>query len=420
MLLKFGLKGGLLFAACLVLGAAIALPARPAHSEQINVAITDFAGADYETGKMVSQIIQGALSSIPGVMVVDRTNLEDILRQQRLNISGFVDMSSLSGGEVGQLCQVGQLVGATHLVTGSFTRDSRSFVLTINLVSITTGTVQDSAVATASYDDYLNGILTASNRFANKMAGKGISPDQLFGKLELITNVEWAGQELLVDPRNDLKLRIEQATGLPVASRDITGGQSVGAISSVFKDDIAIESNLKGYAIGGGMNPILLVDFLPVAGPSSGGWYAYKARMYWAAYYPMLGGAVVHGQIETSDFGKGLTGAQAVSQAVQKSYDLFASDVLYKIVGNFGFAGKRNVTVKIAGTKKQDHLSLKSTIMDALGVTAFSKDLFTSGVCTYTFEWAGSMDQIKQALLDTQKVFFVEMDNDSITFKRVV
>ena len=82
--------------------------------------------------------------------------------------------------------------------------------------------------------------------------------------------------------------------------------------------------------------------------------------------------------------------------------------------------GKRNVTVKIAGTKKQDHLSLKSTIMDALGVTAFSKDLFTSGVCTYTFEWAGSMDQIKQALLDTQKVFFVEMDNDSITFKRVV
>ena len=53
-------------------------------------------------------------------------------------------------------------------------------------------------------------------------------------------NVEWGGSELLCDPRTDLKERIEQATGLPVMSRDITGQQIAGTISQMFKDDLAI------------------------------------------------------------------------------------------------------------------------------------------------------------------------------------
>lgn len=391
----------------------------PAFADPVNVAITDFSGGDYNTGKMVAQIVQGALASIPGVTVVDREHLEQVLKEQRLNISGFVDMSSLSGDQVGQLCQVGQLVGATHVVTGSFASSGSSFILTINLVSITTGAIEDSAITTSTSDDYLNTVLTASNRFANKISGKGISPDALFGKLELIVNVEWNGGELLADPRADLKQRIEQATGLPVASRDISGQQMTGAIAQVFKDDTAIESGIRSYGINSS-NPLLLIDFVPIEGPSQGDWKAYKARMNWAAYYPMLGGAVVHGTTETGDFGKGYSDAQAISAAISKTYDKFISGDLYKIVGNFGSSGARTVTVKIAGTKKQDHLSFKGALESGLGIKSFTKDLFTASTSIFEFQYSGSIEDIKKVLMDTQKVTFVEMDNACITFRRVV
>ncbi|MEP0813822.1 MAG: hypothetical protein HRF49_04040 [bacterium] len=408
----------------LVVGIAAAIAfcgqfARAAHAENVNVAITEFAGSDQEAGRMVSQIIQGALASVPGVTVVDRQHLGDVLKEQRLNISGFVDMNSLSGSELGSLCQVGQLVGATHIVTGSFSRDSNVFVLTINLVSVTTGSIEDTATATAPSDEYFAGILSASNRFAGRIAGKSLSPDALFGKLELVMNVEWTGGELLSDPRADLKSRIEQATGLPVASRDISGQQMAGSISQVFKDDLAIESGIKSYSSGMN-NPLLLVNFQPIKGPESGGWIAYKARMYWAAYFPMLGGAVVHGVTETGDFGKGYSDAQAISQAVAKTYDLFVSKDLYKIVGDFGSAGTRVVTVKISGTSKQDHLSIKGALSKALGISAFKADYFSANVSTFAFEYSGSMQDVKNALLGTQKLEFISMDNQSINMRRVV
>ncbi|MCD6119373.1 hypothetical protein J7K50_05990 [bacterium] len=410
------LAGHLFVSAAFVLLVAL-LPVQ-AFAETINVAVTEFTGSNPETGRMVGQIIEGALASVPGVTLVDRKHLEQVLREQRLNISGFVDMSSLSGGEIGSLCQVGQLVGATHLVTGSYSLDSQTFVLTINLVNITTGAIEDSTVASSSSDEYFASVLSASNRFAGKLAGKSLDPAELFGKLELIVNVEWDGGELLCDPRTDLKERIEQATGLPVMSRDITGQQIAGTITQIFKDDLAIKGTIKTYASG--MNPILLVNFQPVKGPSSVNWKKYKARLYWAAYFPALGGAVVHGVVETSDFGSGYGDAQAVSQAVSKTYDLFASTQLYKIVGDFGSSGSRIVTVKISGVIRRDHLSYSSLLKKELGIAAFEYDRFTGGISTFKFEYSGSIEDIRSAFQDAFRLAMIEMDSESISFKKKI
>ena len=327
-------------------------------------------------------------------------------------------MSSLSSSEVGALAQVGQLVGATHLVTGSYGFAGGNFTLTVNLINIATGAVEDFTVAHSPADEYFASVLRASNRFAGKVAGKSLNPMDLFGKLELIVNVEWAGGELLADPRTDLKTRVEQATGMPVSSRDITGQQVAGTITQMFKDDETIAGALKLYATG--MNPILLVNFQPIEGPSSGDFKKYKARMYWAAYYPALGGAVTHGVVETPDFGGGMNANQSVSQAVTKTYDLFTSNGLYKIVGDFGSAGVREVAVTINGVTRQDHLVFKSALQSQLGISTFKQDYFNAGTSLFKFEWSKSIDEVKNVLLGTNKVNFVSLDNASITFKRKV
>ncbi len=420
-----------------------ALPQGGAHAQNINVAVTDFTGTGGETyrvsvtsqsnssgytvsatagvddtGRTIGQIVGGALASVPGVTVVDRQNLEGIMREQRLNISGFVDMSSLSSNEVGALAQVGQLAGASHLVTGAYSFSGGNFTLTINLINIATGAVEDFSVANSPADEYFASVLRASNRFAGKVAGKSLNPMDLFGKLELIVNVEWSGGELLCDPRTDLKARVEQATGMPVSSRDITGQQVPGTLTQMFKDDETIAGALKLYATG--MNPILLVNFQPIEGPSSADFKKYKARMYWAAYYPALGGAVNFGVVETPDFGGGMNSNQSVSQAVTKTYDMFTANSLYKIVGDFGSAGVREISVVINGVTRQDHLVFKSALQNQLGITSFKQDYFNAGASLFKFEWSKSVDDVKNALLGTNKVNFVSMDNVSLTFRKKV
>ena len=413
----FGAVGGIPLLVFLAALLTVSLPVA-AYPAGINVAVTDFVGGNSETGRMVGQVVEGALASVPGVTVVERNHLEQILKEQRLNISGFVDMSSLSGGEVGSLCTVGQLAGATHLVTGAYSLASQQFVLTINLISITTGAVEDSTVAASPADEYFASILNASNRFAGKIAGKSLDQSALFGKLELIVNVEWNGGELQCDPRTDLKERIEQATGITVASRDITGQQLAGTLTTMFKDDLAVQGGIKQYASG--MNPILLLNFQPIPGPVSGNWTKYKARLYWAAYYPALGGAVVNGVVETGDFGGGIGDAQAISQAITKTYDLFVNKQLYKIVGDFGSAGTRTIVLKVNGVIKADHLKYKQILINDLGVGSFEYERFTGGVSTFKFAYSDSIDKIKQAFLDKANVMFVSMDNESITFRKKI
>jgi hypothetical protein len=410
--------GGLSFILLTMIGCILLVQHPVGATEQINVAVTDFVGSDSETGRMVGQIIEGALASVPNVTVVDRGHLEQILKEQRLNISGFVDMSSLSSNEVGSLCQVGQLAGATHLVTGAYSLTSQQFVLTINLVSIATGVIEDSTVAASPSDEYFASVLSASNRFAGKIAGKSLDPSSLFGKLELIVNVEWNGGELQCDPRTDLKSRIEQASGLAVISRDITGQQMAGTLTTMFKDDLAVEGGIKAYASG--MNPILLVNFQPIPGPASGNLVKYKARMYWAAYYPALGGAVVHGVVETNGFGSGMDDAQAVSQAVSLTYDMFTTNNLYKIVGDFGSVGNRTITLVVNGGTKQDHMSYMGILKNELGVSSIDYERFTGGVSTFKFSYSGSIDEIKEAFLANGKLKLSSFDNESLTFRKVI
>ncbi len=410
--------GKALNALAVLIVSVLLLSAPISAEQQINVAVTDFVGGDSETGRMVGQIIEGALASVPGVTVVDRGHMEQILKEQRLNISGFVDMSSLSSNEVGSLCQVGQLVGASHLVTGAYSLTSQQFVLTINLVSIATGVIEDSTVAASPSDEYFASVLSASNRFAGKIAGKSLDPMSLFGKLELIVNVEWNGGELQCDPRTDLKNRIEQASGLAVVSRDITGQQMAGTLTTMFKDDMAVQGGVKAYASG--MNPILLVNFQPIPGPVSGNLIKYKTRMYWAAYYPALGGAVVHGVVDTNGFGSGVSDSQAVSQAVNLTYDVFTTDNLYKIVGDFGSAGSRTITLVVKGVTKQDHLSFIGILKNEFKLANFDFDRFTGGNSTIKFSFSGSIDDLKDAFLANGKLKLESFDYESLTFRKVI
>jgi TolB-like protein len=71
----------------------------------------EIGGRGSTTGRIISERLVGPLAAAPGLQVVERTMLEGVLREQRLDESGVVDQRSLK--------DLGRVLGADALVTGT-------------------------------------------------------------------------------------------------------------------------------------------------------------------------------------------------------------------------------------------------------------------------------------------------------------
>ena len=89
-------------------------------------------------GKIVADILFANLVTDPSILLVDREDLETVLKEQELNISGVVNPA--------QAAQVGQVIGAKIIVTGSVVRAEKTVYLVAKIIGTETTRVLGASI----------------------------------------------------------------------------------------------------------------------------------------------------------------------------------------------------------------------------------------------------------------------------------
>ena len=155
---------------------AAGITARAANPEILTVAVFDFESKDEPVrglGPKVSAMLTATLSAEPQIITVERAELEKILGEQELGLSGTVSADTAA--------KVGHLTGAKVLVTGRVFKMDKDTVLLGKVISTETSRVYGDMVtgtAASSIAD-LSGAL--SKKIATIVTEKG---DTLVAKVE--------------------------------------------------------------------------------------------------------------------------------------------------------------------------------------------------------------------------------------------
>src|SRR2546425_2073787 len=143
--------------------AAALLAATPNHAadQVLTVAIFDFESKDEgvrDLGAKVATLINASLSAEPQIITVERAELEKVLGEQELGLSGTVSPDAAA--------KVGHLTGAKVLVTGRVFKADKELILVAKIIGTETSRV---------YGELVNGgaegsITVLSGNLAKKIA----------------------------------------------------------------------------------------------------------------------------------------------------------------------------------------------------------------------------------------------------------
>ena len=125
-----------LFVVTLALLLATGLAARAATQEILTVAVFDFESKDEavrDLGPKVAALINANLSDEPQIITVERAELEKLLGEQELSLSGTVSPDTAA--------KVGQLTGAKVLVTGRVFKVDKETIIVAKVIGTETSRV---------------------------------------------------------------------------------------------------------------------------------------------------------------------------------------------------------------------------------------------------------------------------------------
>ena len=126
------------FLALLVLTCAVG---RVMAEETLTVAVFDFESKDEgmrEMGAKIAVLISANLSAEPNIITVERAELEKVLSEQELGISGTVSTESAA--------RIGKLTGAKVLITGKVFQVEKNLVLVGKIIGTETSRVYGEVV----------------------------------------------------------------------------------------------------------------------------------------------------------------------------------------------------------------------------------------------------------------------------------
>jgi TolB-like protein len=140
------MKAGWVFSVAVVL--ALAVVPGAAASEQVRLWILPFQSpgdADLEVlAETAPELLTVFFSRPPGVVVVERDHLNRILAEQGLGRNGLAEPSSRR--------RIGELLGATTMITGSVTRKESELIFTAHATEVGSGRVQASEQVAGAAD----------------------------------------------------------------------------------------------------------------------------------------------------------------------------------------------------------------------------------------------------------------------------
>lgn len=142
--------------------------AAEAATDLPTVAVLDFtgfmvgqAGNSAPLGKAVSTMLITELSGRPGMRVIERAQLQDILTEQKLALSGRVDESTA--------IEIGKLVGAQYVVKGQVTSVGEQMRMDVQAVDVETSEVLAVQKLSDRTSELLGMILQIADQFTAKL-----------------------------------------------------------------------------------------------------------------------------------------------------------------------------------------------------------------------------------------------------------
>ncbi len=165
-LLKFTLMAALVLTAGNIIAAA----------EILTVAVFDFESKDEAVsglGPKVATLVNANLSAEPQIITVERAELEKVLGEQELGLSGTVDPNSAA--------KVGQLTGAKVLVTGRVFKADSQTIIVAKVIGTETSRVYGEMVQGGSSATLVDLSSSLAKKIAADVSGKS---DTLVAKVE--------------------------------------------------------------------------------------------------------------------------------------------------------------------------------------------------------------------------------------------
>lgn len=174
-------------------------------------------GADVKgLGPQVADLLFASLVVEPSMYLVDREDMEKVLQEQELSVSGVVNPAEAN--------QVGQLTGAKLLVTGSVVQAGDKLVLVAKVIGTETSRVVGASAKGSVYEDLdtlveqlAEGLIKVVNERSSALVAKAVSRDDRIAQLR---------EQLGDSPRPVVKISISerhvgQATIDPAAETEV-------------------------------------------------------------------------------------------------------------------------------------------------------------------------------------------------------
>lgn len=155
---------------------AVALQARGTAAEILTVAVFDFDARDdgmRDAGRNVATLIAANLSADPHIITVERAELEKILGEQELGLSGTVSPDTAA--------KVGHLTGAKVLVTGRVFRADKELLMVAKIIGTETSRVYGELVKGGAQTSISDLSTDLAKKIAATVTEKG---DSLVAKVE--------------------------------------------------------------------------------------------------------------------------------------------------------------------------------------------------------------------------------------------
>jgi TolB-like protein len=163
-----GSGAALSLALFLLAGGATPLEARQANEDVPTVAILDFAGFmmsdagnSPHIGKAVSSMLVTEFSGRDGLRPIERDQLQSLLTEQGLALSGRVDESTSTS--------IGQMVGAQYMIGGQATSVSNELRLDIRIIDVETSEVLQTLRLSDSPEELLSLVVRIADAFYEQL-----------------------------------------------------------------------------------------------------------------------------------------------------------------------------------------------------------------------------------------------------------
>jgi len=141
---------------------------KPADAAKLTVAMLDFSAKDPgnpDLGKQIGEALAAGLADTPGITLVDRESIRHTIQEHALNLTGLVDSD--------KSIQIGKLVGARIMITGSAFVLGKQMTITAKLIGTETSLVEPVSVRGDASADLGDLVSKLSEKVAAKISEAG-------------------------------------------------------------------------------------------------------------------------------------------------------------------------------------------------------------------------------------------------------